>query len=140
MQDLCCRAVSARCGEFSKMSKAWDVVVWWELRRILYNLALLAIGLGSIFAMEAIGGRMVQAGEDFVEPMFLLFGVIAYGIAANLCYTLGWITELLWSAGDISRTERVRPKIFRIGFCFSAGLTALPAALMVFIWAFAGFK
>ena len=127
-------------GELVKMSKPWDVVVWWEIRRIPYNLALLGVGTVSVFAIEMIGGRLVHVGEDFVEPLFLLFGVIAYGILANICYSLGWITELLWSSGDTSRTQAIRPKVFRIGFIFSVALTGLPALLMLLFWAASGFK
>jgi len=122
------------------MSNPRDVVIWWEIRRIPYNVALLIVGTVSVFSIEMIGGRMVRAGEDFVEPLFLLFGVIAYGILANICYSLGWITELLWSAGDTSRTQAIRPKIFRIGFIFSVALTGLPAVLMLLFWAVSGFK
>jgi hypothetical protein len=122
------------------MSNPRDVVIWWELRRIPYNLTLLVVGLGSLFAIEAIGSRMVHVGEDFVEPLALLFAVVVYAIGANVCYTLGWITELLWSAGDFSKTEGARPKVFRMGFLFSIGLTGLPALLMVLVWAVAGFK
>jgi hypothetical protein len=122
------------------MSNPRDVVAWWELRRIPYNLALLVVGLGSLFAIEAIGGRMVRVGEDFAEPLVVLFGVVVYAIGANVCYTLGWISELLWSAGDISKTEPARPKVFRMGLLFSVGLTGLPAVLMVLVWAVTGFK
>ena len=122
------------------MNKPWDAVVWWEVRRIPYNLALLVVGTGSVAAIELIGGRLVRVGEDFVEPLFLLFGIIAYAILANICYSLGWITELIWSSGDTDKTQPVRARVFRWGFLFSVALTALPAGAMILFWAVAGFK
>jgi hypothetical protein len=72
--------------ELVKMRKPWNVVVWWEIRRIPYNLALLVVGLVSVASIEWVGGRLTRAGEDFVEPLFLLFGVIVYAILANICW------------------------------------------------------
>ena len=115
-------------------------MIWWEKRRIPYNLALLVAGSASLFAIEAIGGRMVPMGEDFVEPLFLLFGVIVYAILANVCYSLGWITELLWNPGDTREALAKRTRIFRAGFIFSVALTGLPAVVMVFLWAVSSFK
>ena len=124
----------------SPMKRPWDAIVWWELRRIPFNLLLLAIGLVSILVIELIGSRLVKPGEDVEEPIGILIAVLLYGIGANLCYTLGWITELIWGWGDTSRTETVRPKIFRAGLVFSAILTILPAILIPAAWAVFGFK
>jgi hypothetical protein len=66
--------------------------------------------------------------------------VFMYAFAANLCYTLGWITELLWAWGDTARTELIRPKVFRVGLIFSAAITALPAVVLVSTWAARGFR
>ena len=123
----------------AKMNK-WDVVAWWELRRIAYNLALLAVGLVSVASIEMIGGRLVPAGEDFVEPLFLLFGVIVYAVLANACYSLGWITELIWRPGDTPEARAIRVKLFRVGLILSVGLTGLPTILMLLLWAISGFK
>jgi hypothetical protein len=124
---------------FYKMNSTREVVVWWEIRRIPYNLALLAVGLVSVAAIEWVGSRLVPVGEDFVEPLILLFGVIAYAILANVCYSLGWITELFWSE-ETSDTLTTRRRLFRNGFLFSVGLTGLPSVLMLLLWAASGFK
>ena len=123
-----------------KIGKPWDVILWWEIRRIPYNVALLTVGLVSIAAIETIGGRLVHAGEDFVEPIFLLMGVILYAVLANACYSLGWITELVWKPGETAETAAIRSKLFRIGFIFSLALTGLPALLMLLLWSISGFK
>jgi hypothetical protein len=82
------------------MSQAWEVVWWWERRRIPFNLAVLAAGIVSVLTVLLIGGRLVHPGEDVVEPVALFAGAAVYAFAANACFCLGWITELLWSGGD----------------------------------------
>jgi hypothetical protein len=57
---------------------------------------------------------VLSFGED-VKPLGLIVGALLYGFAANVLYTLGWISELLWSGGDTSRTEPFRKRVFSIG-------------------------
>src|SRR4051812_24880410 len=122
------------------MKRPWDAIAWWEIRRIPFNLLVLAAGVLSILIIELIGTRLVKPGEDVEEPIGILMAVAAYAVAANLCYTLSWITELIWSRGDTSRTESTRPKLFRAGLIFSAALTLLPAILIPAAWLIFGFK
>jgi hypothetical protein len=61
-----------------------QVIRWWELRRLLYNAVLLAVGLAAIVGVEWLMGRVIPLGEDAIEPMALLLGVIVYGIMVNL--------------------------------------------------------
>jgi len=77
---------------------------------------------------------MTPPGEDPVEPLVLIFGVIGYGIGANVCYTLGWITELTWDGADASVRKLQRQKLFFAGFVLSCALTTLPAGLATFTW------
>jgi hypothetical protein len=122
------------------MKRPWDAIVWWEKRRILFNLLVLAAGIVSCLVVFAIGSRLVTPGEDVEEPLGIILGVIIYGVAANACYTLGWITELLWSWGDTQSTEANRSKVFRVGIIFSVVLTLSPGVLIPAIWAIWGFK
>src|SRR5882757_4499720 len=112
------------------MNRPWDAIIWWEKRRIPFNLIVLVAGLASGLVIELIGSQLVDPGEDVEEPLGMLFGVIGYAMAANICYSLGWITELLWSWGDTSCTETLRPKVFRIGVMFAIVLTLLPGILV----------
>ena len=122
------------------MKRPWDAIAWWEKRRLPFNLVVLAAGLVSGLVIELVGGRLVKPGEDVEEPLGMILGIVAYAVAANLCYSLGWITELLWSGGDTSRTEPLRPKIFRLGLIASIALTLLPGILIPLAWAIWGFK
>lgn len=115
-------------------------MLWWELRRIPFNGLLLAAGLFSFGVIELIGSHLVKPGDDVVEPMALIGGGAAYVIAANLCYTLGWITELVWTRGDARLAETIRPTIYRRGLIFSLVLTLSPAVLVPLAWAVFGFK
>jgi hypothetical protein len=117
-----------------------DSILWWELRRIPFNGLILLAGLFSFGVIELIGSRLVKRGDDVVEPMALIAGGAVYVIAANLCYTLGWITELLWSRDDASFAETMRPAIYRRGLMFSLVLTLSPAILVPLAWAVFGFK
>jgi len=114
------------------MKRPWDAVVWWEIRRIPFNLAIFVVGFVSGTIIAFAGGRMLGQDADFGNPFI---GIILYGLAANLCYKLGWITELLWAWGDTARTEKIRPKVFRVGLIFSASLTLLPAVVLPLVWA-----
>ena len=111
-----------------------QVIRWWELRRLLYNAVLLAVGVVAISAMEWLMGRVVPMGEDAIEPMALVLGVVVYGIMANLCYTLGWIVEL-WGRKSDPATARERGQwMFRAGLLFSCVLTSLPFWFACVYW------
>jgi hypothetical protein len=114
------------------MKRPWDAIAWWEIRRALFNLLILVIGLVSGSIVTFAGSRLLGPGTSFGSPFI---GIILYGLAANLCYTLGWITELLWGWGDTAQTERIRPKVFRVGLFFSACLTLIPAIAIPLMWA-----
>ncbi len=116
------------------MKQPWDAVVWWEVRRIPYNLALAIVGIATIATLFWIGRYFSPSSEDIVNPLGLIFGAVVYGIAANVFYTLGWISELLWSGGDTSRTQPFRKKVFLLGLTVSCVLTLLPAVLIPALW------
>lgn len=103
-----------------------QIIWWWELRRLLYNGLLLVVGVAAIVGMEWLMNKVIPAGEDAVEPMVLILGILLYGIMANLCYTLGWIFELRGrqTAPELARQRGV--KMFRTGLLFSCLLTTLP--------------
>lgn len=102
------------------------VIAWWERRRPLYNAVVGATGLVtlSVFAL-ALGPSMV------LEPG-TLFGVTAYGVAANLCYSLGAPIELLLQRWLRRETYGLGPALFRHGLLYSVGLTLFPIALGAF--------
>ncbi len=115
-----------------------EAIAWWELRRIPFNIAVGVAGLLTVAIMLVIGSLVAAPGEDAVEPVVLIVGVAGYAVAANVLYTLGWITELLWTEGDTSRSAAYRGRIFRLGLACSIGLTLLPGVVLALLWGFFG--
>ena len=111
-----------------------QVIRWWEWRRLVYNLALLIIGITSIAGMEWLMNSVVPPGEDAVEPFVLILGIVLYGLLANLCYTLGWLIEMRDRVRDpvLARQRGIRR--FRTGTILSCSLTALPFWAAFVIW------
>jgi hypothetical protein len=122
-----------------KMKQPWDAIVWWEIRRVPYNAALAILGIITISALLWIGSHLFASGEGVDEPLGLIVGAVFYGLAANVFYTLGWISELLWSGGDTSKTQPFRKRVFFLGLIISCVLTLLPAVLIPALWWMLGF-
>lgn len=66
----------------------FQIILWWELRRVLYNIIVLAFGIISLLVISVIVN--VQPGQDIIEPIT----IIGFGILCNLGYALGWLTEI----------------------------------------------
>lgn len=107
------------------------IVHWWEERRLSYNLLVGTVGVITWFLVLIAGSAAVGPGEDFEEPLAMLFGPLFYGIAANFCYTFGWINDVFFFRAYPRRN------LFRAGLFFSLGLTALPGIWAVSAWVMA---
>jgi hypothetical protein len=117
----------------------WQVIAWWEARRVPYNLLVGSMGAVST-AMCLITAIVCEhyLGEPigFPDPPFLaILAVIIYAVMANVCYTGGWVTELIvdkvWP-----KEEKSFGKIsFALGLVFSMLLTLLPGVLIVVVGA-----
>jgi hypothetical protein len=112
-----------------------EVIRWWELRRIPYNLVVGVVGLGSIAIFEVVASSMVRPGEDAVEPPVLLLGVIAYGLACNIAYTFGWIGEIYFFQHARDAGLVFRNRAFPAGLILSCLVPILPVGLTIFLWA-----
>lgn len=108
------------------------VVQWWESRRPAYNAIVGATGLGTLAYSSLVS--FIARGDWFPGPWQL---VIAYGIGANLFYTLGWGVELLAERWLKRPVYGLGPALFRHGLVFSIGLTLFPAAIIT-VFAIAG--
>ncbi|HWG18897.1 MAG TPA: hypothetical protein VG225_00105 [Terracidiphilus sp.] len=105
---------------------AGQVISWWEWRRLAFNAALLLIGIAALIGFEILMEKSIPPGEDAEEPMGLLLGVIAYGFMANVCYTFGWIFELILRQADPASARELGKKMFRVGMFYSWVLTTAP--------------
>lgn len=99
---------------------------WWESRRGLYNRAVGSAGLVTVLGVFVLH----PAREAFLEPALLLV-ILAYGLMANVCYSLGWAAELLANAVWGRRAPDMGPLLFREGLIFSVGLTLFPLVLAI---------
>jgi hypothetical protein len=105
------------------------IVGWWEKRRLAYNVAVGSSGLVSLgltWLLWALPPNGASPGIPWVLP-------VVFGVAANICYTLGPAVELAIEkmfGRDILPTG---PVLYRMGLTFSVGLTFLPV-LMSLWW------
>ena len=110
------------------------VVQWWESRRVAYNLIVGATGLGTLVYVNALelalgqGWFAVPWGGPGSAAQMVAIGV--YALAANVCYTLGWVVETFVERWLKRPVYGLGPALFRHGLAFSVGLTLLPAVLI----------
>jgi hypothetical protein len=112
----------------------YSIVLWWELRRVPYNLVLGLTGfLGIVLFLliDALPPRPPSGQTDF-EYLFALMGG---AVAANICYTGGWLVELMLQLPWPRRVHQFGPTAFRVGLLFSVGVALAPAAINAFTWA-----
>jgi len=112
-----------------------EVIGWWESRRIPYNLLVGSVGVVSIFLVfiSAILGELIFNEPSIIPdpPIFMIFGIILYGIMANIFYTAGWVVELtirrLWP----KESDSFATLSFRLGIIFSVLLTITPGLILL---------
>ena len=106
-----------------------SVVVWWELRRIPYDIVVGLVGaisLGSTWALIYFFGGL-KVGQDPIEPVALVFLPLLVGFIFNACYTAGWIVELMVRSNSDAEYRPLGAILFTGGLLFSLALVSLPA-------------
>lgn len=101
------------------------IVRWWESRRAAYNLVVGAAGLGTLVYAETLS-RLVTG--DWLKVPWQV--IVAYGVAANVLYTGGWLVENIVERWLGRPVYGLGPALFRHGLVFSLGLTLFPVALV----------
>ena len=114
---------------------ALDVILWWELRRIPYNMIVGLWGLMCLLLYSAAiqGSGHLQAGEDTIEPM----GLFVAPVLVNLCYTIGWPVELLLRKIRPDLHAKAGEGLYRAGISFSLVVISLPAVIWCVVWLWA---
>lgn len=102
---------------------------WWEARRPFYNLVVGASGLFSLAVVELLA--LLPPGPHHFLP---LVPVVVFGLAANVCYSLGFLVEAALEGLWGREAPLVGPALFRQGLSFSVGLTLLPMAIAGIGW------
>ncbi len=117
-----------RISEESLLCTRGNIIRWREARRYHFNAFVLAIGFASWLLVMTAGSSAVKPGQDFVEPLAMLYGSVIYIVMANACYTLGWVVDTAFYRG----TPRTR--LYKAGVIFSIVLTTLPGLWAVVAW------
>ena len=111
--------------------RPFEVIMWWELRRIPYNLIVGAAGAVSLvlFYLFMTWSGELKPGEDAVEPLV----VMAAPFAINFCYTGGWVAELILLLMN-RHVPWLGPILFVLGTVFSLVVIFAPTALWGAAW------
>ena len=108
---------------------AGSILLWWESRRLVYNVAVGTAGLLSLLLVALI---------SLVPPGFRVgIGwqpIVAFGVLANVCYTFGFALEALAQYVWKDRCPPFAPALFRQGLVFSVGLALLPVLVASITW------
>ncbi len=103
----------------------FGVIGWWELRRIPFNFVIGLFGsfAFAVFATSIYSTGILEPGEDAVEP----FALLLVPIAANICYTAGWLLDVPLRLVRPSLSPAFSPRLLKLGFGLSFFLVSLPA-------------
>ena len=106
------------------------ILRWWESRRLTYNAIVGAAGLVTLSVLQVAVFLPYHMGPTQLPWL----GVLAYGVAANLCYSLGPLAEVTIERWLGRQVYEAGPAIWRHGLIFSIGLTLFPIAMAAIFW------
>jgi hypothetical protein len=112
------------------------VVQWWESRRLSYNGIVGATGLATLVY---VNGLELLLGQGWLTPLtgpgsaMRVLTIVGYAVAANACYSLGSVVEIVAERWLKRPVYGLGPALFRHGLVFSVGLTLLPAVVITMV-------
>jgi hypothetical protein len=116
------------------VTTSWEAIGWWETRRFAFNMIVGCAGLLScIVAFVAAISAAVLFNSDYGLPDPPAVGVVAvvlYAIMANVCYTGGWIAELIVRRAWPEEADRFATRSFSLGLTFSILLSLTPGVVI----------
>jgi hypothetical protein len=125
---------SLLCERTAPVVSARQTIGWWEARRVPFNLIVGCAGVVSIAVVSIVGlGASFLFNSDFGlpdPPLFAIFGVILYALVVNICYTGGWIVELVIRIAWPEQTDRFATLSLALGLLLTILVTLLPAVLV----------
>jgi hypothetical protein len=125
---------STLCQRDVPIATAWQAIGWWEARRVAFNLIVGSAGILSGVIVATVGlGSYFLIDSDFGvpdPPLFAVFAVVIYGLAANVCYTGGWIVELVIRKAWPAQADRFATLSLALGLVFAVLLTLSPAVVI----------
>src|SRR5262249_52442307 len=103
-------------------------------RRLPFNLIVGSAGIISSIVVAVVGlGSYLLFNSEFGlpdPPLFALFAVVIYGVMANVCFTAGWIGELIVRKAWPEQADRFATLSLSLGLVFSLFLTLTPAIVL----------
>lgn len=106
---------------------AGSIVIWWELRRIPYNIFVGCLGIISLilffFFIEHSG--QLNPGEDALEPLALIFAPLFI----NIAYTSGWIVEIILRKIVKIHKHEIGVLLLKAGVIFSIAVILFPSTI-----------
>ena len=112
------------------LDTSWAVIGWWEARRIPFNLLVGATGIVTAVAVVVVAWvseRLLGIPIGLPDPpVVAVLAAIAFGMAANVCYTGGWLVELIVQKTWPDQAEQIGPISFALGLSFAVLVTLLP--------------
>jgi len=119
------------------ITNAWDTVGWWETRRIPYNLIVGGTGILTCIVVAIFAaGSIFFFDVDLGSPLSGVIGILIYGVMANVCFTFGWVAELLVRRAWPQQADRFATESFSLGLGVSILLTLTPAILAFVVGVF----
>ena len=109
----------------------WQVIVWWELRRIPFNLV---VGLSGTLSLLLFQWFNKFPPKLIPEPTVDPLAVILFGAGANFFYTSGWIAELILRELRPESELNLGPQLLILGSLLSVLLALFPALASFVSW------
>jgi hypothetical protein len=125
---------SLLCERSAPMVSARQTIGWWEARRVPFNLIVGCAGVVSIAVVTIVGlGASFLFNSDLGlpdPPLFAIFGVILYALLVNICYTGGWMVELMIRTAWPDQADRFATLSLALGLLLTILVTLLPAVVV----------
>jgi hypothetical protein len=109
-----------------KLETVRQIIFWWELRRIPFNLIVGFVGIFTLVFLFALEMLLHNDYLDEILPNPPTIAIFGYGVWANICFTGGWIAELFARAIFGEESKHFGEILFLFGLVFSVGLTFVP--------------
>ncbi len=116
-------------------ASAKRIILWWELRRIPYNLFILVTGIASLQLMFFV---VDDFGSFISPPLGLTLAVVALFIGANFCYTIGWINQIIFEKVIHRKHAWFVRNSFFLGLLATLAVVSLPVLVSVGYWVITG--
>ncbi len=117
----------------SKSKPYSNIIFWWEIRRIHYNIIMLFFGaVGFFFTLFMVSVFSPSFDFDFFIAIFA--GIPMFAIGANILYTGGWVSEIIIRFLWKEKAEHFGPIMWTLGTAFSICVCFLPGMEHFVVW------